>query len=201
MDKPLHVFLEMKDDIGNHYIVEGIDDDNMAFSLMDSPDMKVNFNFENFARYVWMNKLMFVGEKGKKVPAFTGINELCEDLKNEKAVTRVFYIEKLKMFWYIPRTGTFVNAEGIFRPGDMPKGNYMYEIFGNEEITSLLSERATYFRKEIMEYDDVEVFARHINVAPLLYQQFEEGICLPQVKMAILRTYPWLNPAWLDGRS
>lgn len=198
---PLHVFLEMKDIQGNILDIEGLEN-LISVSPGRNHNMSFTMSFENFAKFVWTFKLQFVSEDGcNLVSAFTSIQELCNDLEKEHLSTDVFHLESQKIFHYIPSTRTFINDRGIYKQENMEDGNYMYCPFVyKDENSRTQAERMSYFRQEMLCYDDIDEFAHKIGVEPHLYQRYEEGIYLsPKVREAVLSTFPWLNPEWLES--
>ena len=198
---PLHILLEMKDMQGCEYQVEGKEDGMIAIFPSSGGCLDgVSFNFENFAEFVWENKLDFVDDSGQPVPAFTSIEVVCEDLKDE-SVVRVFNLEKKKVFWYVPSTRTFINDDGVFKAEEMEPGNYLYEPFAVHEDSEILSKRAVFLRTELLGYDNADEFARIIGLNELIYRYYERGICqIPYVREMITNKLPWISSEWLAGR-
>lgn len=200
---PLHFLLGMKDMQGNMFEIEGAE--NLIFVYpggYSNKSISFSMSFENFAKFVWTFKLQFVSEDGcNLVSAFTSIQELCNDLEKEHLSTDVFHFESQKIFHYIPSSRTFINDQGIYKQENMEDGNYMYCPFVyKDENSNTQAERMSYFRQEMLCYDDIDEFAHKIGVEPHLYQRYEEGIYLsPKVREAVLTTFPWLNPEWLAG--
>lgn len=199
---PLHILLEMKDMQGSKYLVEGKEDGMIAI-LPSSGRFEdgVSFNFEHFALYVWEKMLAFVGDNGKSVPAFTSIEDVCKDLKDEKFITRVYHLEERKMYWYIPQRGIFVHEKGTVTPAGMPMGSYIYEPFSlSNGMTETLSDKVIRFWTEMLAHENPADFIEKIGVTRERYKRHESIFNqMPQFGEAVVRMYPWFKKEWLSA--
>ena len=196
---PLHILLEMKDMQGCEYQVEGKEDGMIAIFPSSGGCLdEVTFNFEHFARFVWENNLNFVGDSGQQVPAFTSIEVVCEDLKDEKYITRVYHLEERKMYWYIPQRGIFVHDKGTVTPDEMPVGSYIYEPFSQgDEMIGDFSDKVIRFWTEMLSYEDPADFIGQFGVTREQYN-WAESVCsrIPQATEAVGKMYPWFKEKW-----
>lgn len=196
---PLHILLEMNDMQGCEYLIEEKEDGMITIFPSSGGYLDgVALNFEHFARFVWENNLNFVGNGRQPVPAFTSIVVVCEDLKDEKYITRVYHLEERRMYWYIPQRGIFVHDKGTVTPNEMPVGSYIYEPFSQgEEMTGDFSEKIIRFWIEVLPYEDPENFIGQFGVTREQYN-WAESVCrrIPQATEAVGKMYPWFKEKW-----
>ena len=200
---PLHLTLEMIDAQENTFLVSPGEKEYMVtICPSGNSDMKVTLDFEGFCNFIAQHQINFRDEEiGSMLPAFTGLNQIMNDLKGETSPTKIYHLEQREIYWYIPQRKIFASAEkGIIAPANMPQGKYIYELFSNNIVANDISDKVMDFWKGMLNSEDPASFIEQTGISREIYKQHESVFGqIPHVRAAFVKMFPFFKVDWLTA--